>query len=197
MYQSLHIGKGSLTGILEITEDTTAAPAENSVSGSLTWLRPAVAGRNYPAGFGPLNLTAQGRYLGILASTRLIMGLPSTGPAALAFTDGGLSRAALDPDISITYSSTNTVTVPTYASGGNPAKVTLTINKNTGAVSGTFTLVETSPALTRKVTYQGLIVRKAGGTQKATGYFLLPQIPASGQTISTSPILSGGVLISQ
>ncbi|MDB6138457.1 MAG: putative Ig protein, partial [Verrucomicrobiaceae bacterium] len=66
-----------------------------------------------------------------------------------------------------------------------------------GLVGGTFTLVDSAPALTRKVTFQGQIVRGEAGGSKAVGYFLLPQKRAAGQPVSTSPLLSGKVSIRQ
>jgi hypothetical protein len=42
-----------------------------------------------------------------------------------------------------------------------------------------------------------MIVRPSSGTVKAKGYFLVPQKPLTGETISTSPILSGSLRITQ
>jgi hypothetical protein len=45
------------------------------------------------------------------------------------------------------------------------------------------------------VAYQGLVIRDAGGLS-GFGYFLLPQLPiALPQTIATTPILSGQVVL--
>jgi hypothetical protein len=171
---------------------------DNETSGTLTWSKPTTVTRTYPTKFGPLNLNVQGKYLATSSVGKIVLGLPATGTASLSFTDGGLSLAKLDPDVSaFTYTAAYAVLMPTAGSPANPAKATLGINRNTGAVAGTFTLVEPAPLLTRKVTFYGWIVRPDTGPSKAAGYFLLPQIPLTGQTISTSPILSGGVRLSQ
>lgn len=197
LHTSLYSNKGSVSGILTLTDDINGVMAQNTASGKLTWNKPAITGRTYAAGFSELNLIAYGKYLAP-NSTTTIQGLPTAGTAKLSFTDGGLHLAAIDPDIgSFTYGSNYTITLPTYASGSNPARTTLKINKNTGAVSGTFTLVDPAPTLTRTVSFSGQIVRPASGTRLATGYFLLPQIPITGETKSTSAILSGGVRVSQ
>jgi hypothetical protein len=196
IYTSLYANLGSIAGTLTLTATTPIS--ENTVSGTLTWSKPKTTTRTYPEKFGPLTLNADGKYLASAPSGRIVLGLPAAGNAALTFTQGGLANTAINPNVSaFDYSAANHVTMPTFASGKNPAKVTLAINKNTGAFSGTFTLVDTLPALTRTCAYQGMIIRQAPDTVKAKGYFLLPQRPLVGQTISTSPILSGGVKVTQ
>jgi len=51
--------------------------------------------------------------------------------------------------------------------------------------------------LRRTVTFQGMIVRPLAGDTKAVGYFVLPQLPATGQSSATAPILSGRMFIEQ
>lgn len=198
VYQSLYGNKGSMAGSLILTQDPEESFLENTASGDLTWLKPKTTTRTYSAAFGPLNISAYGKYLAPAATGSIVLGLPATGSAALRFFDGGLALSATDPDVaSFTYSSVNVVTMPAAGSSGNPARATLAINKASGAISGTCTLVDTNPALSRTFSFAGMIVRPATGTQKGVGWFLLPQIPLSGETIRTSPILSGKVVIEQ
>lgn len=200
LYTPLYSNKGSVVGAVQVMEDL-ASISNNMITGRLSWMRPRVTtptARTYRDGFGPVDLAAQGMYLAPKSTGTTILGLPSTGSLALSFTDGGLHLAALDPDVpSLIYAAPNLVTMPAAGSTDNPAKATLSVNKSTGAVTGTFTLVEPSPALTRKVTWQGQIVRATSGTRRAAGFFLLPQIPLTGQPAGTSPILSGGVRLDQ
>jgi hypothetical protein len=196
VYTSLYANLGSVVGRLALSENALGAYADNTASGTLTWNKPTTTGRTYKTAFGPINLNVYGKYLAI-NTTRVILGLPSIGTAALDFTEAGTTPSATNPDITFNYSSANAVTVPTFLSGNNPGKTTLTINKNTGAISGAFTLIDSSPALTRAVTYQGMIVRPGSGSVIARGYFLLPQKPINGETNSTSPIFSGSVKITQ
>jgi len=102
-----------------------------------------------------------------------------------------LSLSAIHPETTFSYSDSNVITMSPI----NPGKTSLTINKSTGAVSGTFTLVD--GALTRKVSYFGMIVRPLAGNALVRGWFLAPQIPGGGETASTSPILSGSMSITQ
>jgi hypothetical protein len=108
-----------------------------------------------------------------------------------------LAASNTDPDVGVvSYTSANKVVMP-KSGADNPAAATLVLNKSSGTISGAFTLTEVAPKLIRRATYQGMLVRPVTGGVKAVGYFLLPQIPATGQTISNSPILSGKVVIDQ
>jgi hypothetical protein len=191
LYAPLYKNLGSMQGSFNLTQDPAGRFVDNRVSGSLTWFKPLTTSRAYAASFGPVNLAVDGGYLAPASTGSVVLGLPDPGNVQLDFTDGGLISSLTNPDMGFTYTSDNKVTLPSVAA--NPGKVTIAINPATGAVSGDFTLVETTPPLTRaKVPFQGQVVRLGNGTVKAAGYFLLPQIPASGQTAATAPILSGG-----
>ena len=197
VHASLYAHRGSLTGFLDLVESTPGTLADNTLLGSLTWLKPATTSRTYKSAFGPVNLTATGRYLAPSKTGFVILGLPAPGTAFLDFTEAGTSPSATNPDVTFTYTAANIITLPTFVSGANPGRTTLSITKTTGALSGSFTLTDTSPPSTRTVRFQGLIVRPATGPVKARGYFLLPQIPVAGETNATSPILSGKVELLQ
>lgn len=197
VYQVLNGSKGSVHGALTLAVDPESSFLDNSASGVLTWLKPPTTSRAYGAGFGPINLNAAGKYLAP-SSKGVVLGLPDAGTAGLSFYDGGLNLAEINPDLSgFIYTDKNSVVVPAAGSNDNPGRVKLAINKSTGAVTGSFTLAETSPVLKRTVSFYGMIVRPASGASKAVGWFLLPQIPATGQTIKNSPMLSGKVVIEQ
>lgn len=199
VYGPLYANLGSILGTLVLRADDNAPFLDNSVDGRLTWFKPDTKTRTYPARFGPINLDVFGKYLSSTAAKGIATGLPATGTADLVFTDGGIEKSATQPDVApFTFTAVKTVNLPKAGVLGNLGKATLTINKASGLIGGSFTLVEPSPAsLTRRVTFQGMVVRPATGSLKAIGYFLLPQIPISGQTINTSPILSGKVIIDQ
>jgi hypothetical protein len=139
-------------------------------------------------------LTTEGAYLAPAAKGGLVLGLPETGAARLSFTDGGLDASLTDPDLSIIFSADQKVSYPTI----NPAKVSLSLNKASGALRGKWTLTETSPPLVRRdVQFHGQIVRTETEGTKAVGFFLLPQIPTVGQRPRNTPILSGGFTLTQ
>lgn len=162
-----------------------------------------------------------------------LLGLPSTpgdpktvpaptDNAQVEFTCTGLP-ASQNPNMKVSVDTRATkadkVTVPVFKAvsvsnpvNPNPTKTTLTVAPATGIFSGAFTLTDLDPrisgskpypAVTRTVSYYGIIVRESDGaggyTQRGYGYFLLPQLPvdpvgASPETTpTTSPILSGDV----
>ena len=193
VYASQYVNKGSLCGVPVLTADAGGLFVDNTAAGTLSWFKQATTApaRTYLATFGPLDLNAYGKYLAPKATGSVVLGLPDIGSADLDFSEAGLSLAAQNPDISFTYSSSNVVSVPASAT-----KTSLTINKASGAISGKFTLTETTPPLVRKdIAFTGQTVRFATGEVKAVGYFLLPQIPTGLQTAKTSSILSGAVAI--
>lgn len=191
IYTPLYKNQGTIQGQITLTEDPAKLFAGNTLSGAPTWSKPAIAAaRAYPDAFGPVPLSAEGGYLASTGKGNAILGLPEAGGVQLDFNAGGVDQSATQPALNINYTADNKVVLPPTAE--NPAKVSLTINAATGAVSGNFTLVETNPPLTRsKVPFQGQIVRLANSSIKAVGYFMLPQIPAAGQSAATAPILSG------
>jgi hypothetical protein len=192
VYQQMYAKLGSMVGVLTLNTDPDANFTENEISGQVTWSKPATTGRTYPALFGPLVLDAEGKYLARAAKGSLVLGLPaSTSTANLDFSEGGLTLANQNPDApSFTYTSAFQSVIT-----GSATKTTLKITAPSGLVGGSFSLVD--GALTRSVTFSGMIIRYADGTTRAGGYFLAPQIPVGAETIRTSPILSGKVAISQ
>ena len=183
-YTSLYKHKGSLLGALELAEDPAGLFTDNSISGELTWSKLTNSSKAYATQFGPIPLDVFGKYLATSSKGQIILGLPSTGTADLLFTDGGLAASVTDPDVTgFTYTDTHRVVMPV----ANLGKVKLSINPNTGAVTGDFTLADTP---VRKVKFSGQIVRPESGESKAVGWFLLAQI--GGATV-----LSGGFSIQQ
>ncbi|MES2595806.1 MAG: putative Ig domain-containing protein [Verrucomicrobiota bacterium] len=194
MHALLYASKGTLLGQFAISEDADGGFLGNAVEGDVSWSKPATTGKVYSAAFAlPVELDVEGGYLAAAAKGGIVLGLPEEGAAQLVFTDGGLADSDTEPNVGFSYTHDNKVVI-----SATPAKVSLTINAATGAVSGKFTLTEnTVPPLVRKdVPFLGQIVRGSGGSLKAAGYFLLPQIPPSGQKVSALT-LSGGISIQQ
>ena len=211
MFQPLYASLGSIAGSLDIVQGSamaTPAYSDNKVAGTVSWMHPAVAtvSYNYKAGFGPIDLTAfGGRYVAPV-SPAVVMGLTDDGTtnnAKLVFTQGGISGTSTDmlgtatnPGINVRIKAGGAVVRPTT----NPDLTTLTITPSTGAITGTFKLVDTNPAaagnITRTVTYYGMIIPDAG-VLSGQGFFLLqrrpvPTVPpAKAQTLATCDLLSG------
>jgi hypothetical protein len=195
MYSPLYKKLGTIQGPLSLHANLDGL-VDNTLSGSLTWYKPTIAGRAYSTAFGPIRVKADGGYLALTNKTKAIAGLPAVGNVQLIFTDGGLADSVTDPNTSFNFNALNKAEPPNKLN--NPGNALITINAATGAVGGNFTLVEVTPPLTRaKVPFLGQVVRQTNGQIKAVGYFMLGQIPGVGQKITTSPILSGGVSFQQ
>jgi predicted outer membrane repeat protein len=180
--QLLYANKGSLVG--QFTIISAPSKTNNTLTGTLTWSKPATTDTNYKNGFGPLSVTVDGGAYVAPASGGLIMGLSSPN-AVLNFRNGGLSDvftqaltiAAAKNIGMITAPILNTTTIPVIM----PA---------TGAFSGSFTIAGATAPLNRPAPFFGQIV-KIGNTMQGWGYFLLPKIPVGTEKVATSPKLGG------
>ncbi len=197
IYAPQYANKGSVLGQWELSEDVDGVFSENEISGTVTWQKPVTKGRAHAAAFGPLSLNVTGRYLAQSPKKQTVLGLPELGEFDIEFSEGGIGESNTVADVTgITWTEKFTAVMPVT---GNEAGVKLKINKSTGAVSGTFTLRETTPVvLVRKnVKFFGQVVRTGDEETRAVGYFLLPQIPATGEKPNQTPILSGAVYLLQ
>ena len=217
----LNNGTGSAHGWVTASADTTVPQANNGlrlIDGSVDWFKSkaatTTADRIYNAGIPINTLTViGGEYV---KPTSTVLGITDHGSndATIAFSEGGLigpaplvaAVMAADPNKPFRITTTNTLAMPTAAN--NPAALSLALNAGTGGFSGTFVLKDPDPTdhlppttvLSRTVYYYGLLVPRLSVNQ-GVGYFLLPELPADATahtpktTLSTSPILSGKVLI--
>lgn len=200
LYQALHANRGSCFGKLTVTPIN--APTDNTVAGAPTWFKPqslpAAKDTVYAAGFSTLTLDAKGSTYLAPAKGQIITGFTpvSVGNtnAKLAFAEGGLT-SDFDQLLRLYNASatglTNAITIATFASGNNPNKVAMpTFTAPTGLYAGSITIPGT---VARPAPFFGQIVRVFGTTTttQGYGYFLLPSVPGTGQTITTSPKLSG------
>ena len=220
LHSLLNNNTGSMHGWVLACTDNDAAPANNGLrflDGTVDWYKnPATtaADRIYNAGIPNHDLSVTG--CEYVRPTTAILGLhdfgPGTNNATLYFTEGGLSgpppivgaSMAQFLNISLRITASNSLVMPPGATD-NLAGVGLALNAATGAFSGSFILKNdqdptsaSARLLSRTVHYYGQIVPRAGLNQ-GVGYFLLPELPsyanAQATTLSTSPILSGKVVL--
>ena len=194
-----------LSGTPKILPSSGDNFATNTLEGSLAWSKlPAATTsttRLYRFGFDSTDLTLLGGKYTAPATGQLIMDLQrliANPNATLAFSQGGLLAGdvpALDFNIANPSGAIQKVTVPLAGSLQNPAKISVSLNAATGEFSGPMTVANPVTSLARPVGYQGRITRNGGGYH-AQGFFLLPQLPQPGETLKTSPLLSGQVILS-
>lgn len=198
VYQNLHSKLGSILGTLDITPGTSGfVPTfgDSTLGGNLTWKKPASTSRTYGDAFTTTMTTIGSRYIAP-ARTEVVMGLidnGSTNNASLKFTEGGISDTFTSPDVDVRIRIGGSVIRPVLS----PAAPTLIISPTTGLFSGSFTRIDTNPAvvgtnITRTSSYRGFLVRTPTGWV-GSGYFLLAKRPAASTTekVTTTDILSG------
>jgi hypothetical protein len=178
--------------------------AQNDVAGQLTLRRPPntlATARLYVAGFGPLALKAVGGVYLPTTATETVFGPPASGTsvnASLRFAETitslqiddltGTLDSAINPNleglVQVQAGLSNRVLLPAAASLNAAQRLALV--SSTGAISGGFTLRDTSPALkTRAVVFQGLMIRErlVDETTRTygTGYFIMDERQGSKQ----------------
>jgi alpha-tubulin suppressor-like RCC1 family protein len=174
-----------------------------SVGGNLTWSRALQkpAERLYQRGFAALDVTCfGGPYTEPLpAATSRVMGLGAgTNNARLSFDYADFGNPVKKPDNLVTILPKSAVQLPTFADATR--KFTLTVTPKTGFFKGDATLIDPNPTaagnVTRKSTFEGMIVRQTNGLLRGHGFFVLDDLPVLlpvKTTPTTSPKTAGRV----
>ena len=181
---------------------TQTIDSSGYLTGSVTWNKAAaplpVKSLLYIEGFSPITMDVLGGLYSPVANGGVVRGLANNANnARLVFSEGGLLTSELDSLIlSITnpnpLKNTQLIAYPTL----NPNKLSLAIPaKPAGSFSGKVSILNARPDLVRNLIFQGVMAKTAASTWKAAGYVLVPQLPQPGQTIKTSTILSGQVVL--
>jgi hypothetical protein len=201
VYQTVSTSTDSVLGLLTIDVGTEGVFDDSTLTGSLSWSREvqALAERVYQAGFATFELTAVGgRYVAPSASA-IVMELPDNDDNAILDFAGagvGTTESPVSPGLTLRIRAAGVVNLP----ASNPRSTSLTVTPSSGMFNGGFTLIDPNPAVpatnaTRSATYQGMIVRHAGGLS-GFGFFLLQKLPAAlPETVDTTPKLSGQVVL--
>ncbi|MCX6856354.1 MAG: immunoglobulin domain-containing protein [Verrucomicrobia bacterium] len=136
--------------------------------------------------------------------------------AELVFTESGVGTPVVvgdrDPNIDVMIAARSATSTPAFKEptatnstpNPNPAATRVTPTATTGAFTGSFTLIDpvsgVSALLRRPVTFQGLIIRERTSAFNVLprvtrtygqGYFIINQLPISGQSATLTPQLSG------
>jgi len=191
IYQSLNSNRASCFGKLVIDATGANKPLDNTLTGTLTWRKPASlpAAKDYiyGSGFGittPLSLEVKGgTFIAPPKGGRLLDALDQPDNAQLFFgtagADGGFPQLLRITNPNAVTGTTNVATM----SATNPNIVAMpTLTFGTGVFAGSYKL-----AGPRNSTFFGEVVT-IGATTAGYGFHLLPTT-----TAATSPKLSGKV----
>lgn len=187
VHTQLYGKQGGIAGALALSLDSTGGYIENSLVGRVHWAKPTVLkGRtSMESGFA-LPLECFGKYMSA-DGKGLILGLPAPEAVTrLHFQSPALgSMSPSVANIKLAYPSMKTL-IPS-----NPTKTTLVVGGSTGALSGTFTLVDGTAK--RSGIFHGMLVRDGSGAVHGVGFTLLPMLPLSGQPAAQTQLVSGAV----
>jgi hypothetical protein len=156
----------------------------------------------YHEGFSSITMDVLGGQYLPVANGAVVRGLinnnDKTINARLVFSEGGLLASELDTlDLSITnpapfVKTTQVIGMPS----NNPNKLTFVLPaKPAGSFNGKVDILNSRKELIRNLTYQGVMAKISPTEWKAAGFVLVPQLPQPGQTIKTSTVLSGQVVL--
>lgn len=166
---------------------------ENSyrLSGALDWQKAALPAsskeRNYKNGIPLHSVFLFGSTYVPPASGKLVWNLTAgtgNGSFAVAPAGGNIAQGILD------IGAANKVTLPPVTEE-MPLK-TLTFDVRQGIFKGTLLFLGETAKLNRTVTFEGALDSL---DREGNGAFLLPDLPADGTTLATSPLRSGAIQI--
>ena len=193
----------SFTPILGSLLGVPVIDANGFMNGSVTWNKVAapspVKALLYHEGFTSITMDVLGGLYRPVANGAVVRGLVNnTNKARLVFSEGGLLASELDTLVfSITnpappVKTTQVIGLPS----NNPNKLTFVLPaKPAGSFNGKVDVLNSRKELIRNLTYQGVMAEISPNEWKAAGFVLVPQLPQPGQTIKTSTVLSGQVVL--
>ncbi|WP_170266876.1 Ig-like domain-containing protein [Brevifollis gellanilyticus] len=192
LYQSLFGGKGSLSGVLNITAGLT--PAANTLTGAASWFKPVppVSPPSkdlvYKEGFGPLDLTVEGSAYRPVSAGHVVLELANGSSNNAELILDRAPEVDLMLDLRLYNPGTALVNKAVVPATVNKVNVS-TLNLTTGAFAGDFTLPGVTTAQNRTAIFQGVIVKRPAGIA-GLGYFLIPE-----SSTGTAPKNSGRVML--
>jgi subtilisin-like proprotein convertase family protein len=213
LFSMLYSNKGSVHGKVTITD--AVAPSMNTMTGALTWNKTGPSSgsdRTYKLGFdfGVTN----GSSLTVIGSEYVkppttvpptflwgMADVPTSGTnASVMFTGSAVdgNPAAIPPvaPAELLTSLNRTLRiggahVATFASP-NLATLKLNISSANGNFSGSALIKDGIPAITRSLTFGGVV---ANGQTMGKGWFKIVRVPQGSETLSNAPIQSGTVTL--
>lgn len=173
--------RGSLLGILNLSDLGLMGSLDSTITGHLDQWRPSSTGRLYPQGFGPLVWTVEGGGYAPGVDFSELSG-PSEGLLALQFSGAG------SPPVFVPLDLLPNGSVSPLRSDRHRASISL--NQRTGFFVGSYEFMDVNPLtgsnILRKALYRGVFRRQQGEPWAALGFHLLPDLPSLRTTSNPS-----------
>ncbi|MES2599154.1 MAG: cadherin-like domain-containing protein [Verrucomicrobiota bacterium] len=128
--------------------------------------------------------------------TGIVLGLASAASnARLEFADGGIASATQAASVNQTFT-ISAAHKATFTAANNPTNVSVTLNPATGLFNGTFSLTDGGVKRTG-IKFKGVLLPDGAtpANSRGKGFFVLPQLPATGTSTATTSRLSGSVIL--
>lgn len=195
LFTLTHSGRSSFVGMVRVR---LASGYESSLRATCAWNKmPARNGaeRTYANGFSVSDTALVGSPWIQPKLGDLVLGWQAkNNNLSLHVTQGGISEATYASGFPLNYT-LSTKGTTTSDKVANVTACTLRVDPKTGLFSGGFSLrdpapLPSQPVLKRNPTFTGLIIPHLN---RGYGVFSLEQLPQEGETLKTSPILSGRV----
>lgn len=200
VYQSLYKWPGSVLSALRLGTEPTATPGDPVfvVTEASTWYKPAQTATTeiYKDGISYVGLSFDGGRTPVIPPGQIVLGLPDADDNAyIVFSGARVDLSDTNPEAYFRIRPSGATVMKTGED--NPAKTTVTVKPGTLEFSGSFTLKNSEPVLTRTATFQGIFLQQSDGTNLGLGYFTLKQLPdPPATTAATAPSYTGLVGIS-
>ena len=195
VYVQMYAGRGSMSGIAQVSLGATAATTDDRISSTFSWFKmPSLSAteRLYAAGFDIPDVVWVGSRWTATTRGQLPAGWTiKASNGRIAVTRGSTETAAQSASLVQNFSLATTGG-GTFDKLLNLGSITCSANLATGLCTGSFRLTDpATPPYGRTASYYALMIPHLGNT--AYGWFTLPKLPQSGETLATSPMLAGRV----
>ncbi len=195
LYVQMYGGRGSMSGIAQVSLGATAATTDDRISSTFSWYKMQSllpTERNYAAGFDIPDAAWEGSRWTATTRGQLPAGWTIKANNGKITVARGSTETAAQSASLVQNFTLATTGAGTFDKLLNLGSITCSANLTTGLCTGSFRLTDpATPPYIRTATYYALMIPHLGN--KAYGWFALPKLPQSGETLATSPILAGRV----
>jgi Predicted integral membrane proteins containing uncharacterized repeats len=161
--------------------------------GDVYWMRaPTPGSKLYPEGFGPAGLALRAEPW-IKPALAVSFGVEAETPLPLRLSSADFSNDEGVNRYDLPQSARFRAPLKLAAETGRAGAMTFSVNRNTGLVTGGFTLVEADRKGKRRIGFRGVLLQSGSGEPDAPvlhGYFLQPALKDAESPLTVSGLIS-------